>query len=100
MVMSLSHAMALGRFGLRSVSGDSVIGKTATIVQWDGCMADVRNERGTCVILERCNQQKIFGAHSDPIDGFLVKSDTEDGRQFYPSSYLRVMQDGTVEIWI
>lgn len=68
-------------------------GKPVTIIQWDGCMATVRNELYTGKFVREEN----FRGHGYPYPGIIVEDD-KGVEHWYIMSDLR-FRNGKMEVW-
>lgn len=69
-------------------------GSLVTLIQWDGCMAHIRNVVGQGTLLR--HESRILYGSSETFDGILVRYET--GERWEPLDYVRI-NDGAIEVW-
>lgn len=72
-------------------------GSKIAVVQWDGCMAHIRNERGRGTVVRRCNSLELW-PRGDSIDGIVYRLEGEGRDRFASLLNLRLV-DGRLEEW-
>lgn len=88
----MDHVLAVTGFDLKPIKRWPSPGVTVTKVEWDGCMATIRNEIDTGDLVEY-SKQKV----GDPIEGIYILYD-KAGLRFEPLAHVRIV-NGEMEIW-
>lgn len=90
----MQHAMNIGGFGKR---GDLNIkpGFTVTWVQWDGCMATIRNEVDHGEVI----QASAPSLHDNGKYPGVIVLWEKGGKQWEPLDYFGRSKGGELEVW-